>query len=409
MTEMIQNNITIVSCGLGPQDLSDTHRSEIEQADVLAGGKRLLDWFPESGGERVVIGSGAAETAEELIEVSKDRKVVVLASGDALFYGIARLFVQRLAADEITILPNITAAQAAFARFGLPWSSARVFSVHGREKTIPWRRILQTFTSVLYCDNVRTAGVVAKHLIDRRPDCAERKAGILQNIGGEGETIRQDSLANLVDTPHSSPEMLILMPPENENEGSDMPSLSLGLDDAEYAHERSLITHPEVRAVVLAKLRLRPGVLWDLGSASGSVGIEAAGLCEGVCSYCVEKDEARIKQITANAQSQGCDNVKSVQGDILQKLPDLPAPQNVFVGGGGKDIADIVSRSIDLLENGGRLVAASVLAQTQTKLRDVCSEHRLETIEVAVRRGTPLGNSEIMKPDNPVTLFVFEK
>lgn len=407
--KMMLHNITIVSCGLGPQDLTQAHRQAIDSADVLAGGKRLLDWFPESQAERVIIGKDATQTAQYLIKESENRKAVVLASGDALFYGIASLFVQRLPADEVTILPNITAAQAAFARLGLPWSAARVFSVHGRENTVPWRRILQPFTSVVYCDNIRTAAVVAEKLVENCPGSAERKAAVLQNIGGEGEIIKQDTLANLVDMPHASSEMLVLMPAGNENEGSVTPPLSLGLDDADYAHERNLITHPEVRAVVLAKLRLKPGVFWDLGSASGSVGIEAAGLCDGVRSYCVERDEARVEQITANAQSHGCDNVETVQGEILQKLPELPAPRNVFVGGGGKDISDIVARTMDVMETGGRLVAAAVLAQTQTSLLTVCTEHRIETLEIAVRRGKPLGNSEIMKPDNPVTLFVFEK
>jgi precorrin-6B methylase 2 len=36
-------------------------------------------------------------------------------------------------------------------------------------------------------------------------------------------------------------------------------------------------------------------------------------------------------------------------------------------------------------------------------------EYCREIVELEIRRAAPVGPSLIMKPDNPVTLFVFEK
>ena len=58
-----------------------------------------------------------------------------------------------------------------------------------------------------------------------------------------------------------------------------------------YAPERGLITKAEVRAAILASLRLHPGqVLWDIGAGSGSVGLEASLLLAGGRIVAVEKN-----------------------------------------------------------------------------------------------------------------------
>ncbi|MFW5996862.1 MAG: precorrin-6y C5,15-methyltransferase (decarboxylating) subunit CbiE, partial [Lentisphaeria bacterium] len=384
----MKHNLTIVSCGLGPQYLTDVHRQAIESADILAGGKRLLAWFPQSQAERVFIGKNAGQTVDELIKEAERRKVVVLASGDAFFYGIGRLFTTKLATGDYCILPNITAAQAAFAKLGVAWSDASFFSVHGRENTLPWRKILQSSIAVIYCDNIRTAPIVAQQLVENYPGCSERNAVILQDVGGENEQIKQGNLASLVDVSHLSPEMLLLMPPSGADDTAAVcPAMSLGLPDDVYRHERNLITHPEVRAVALAKLRLRPnGVLWDIGAGSGSLGIEATGICANLRVYCFEKKDERVAEIGQNAVVHGCDTLEVVSGDFLTAGDDFPTPDSVFVGGGGRDIEQIIECSMTALQKGGRLVATAVLTDSQERLRKVCPQKRVETLEIAVRR-----------------------
>ena len=56
------------------------------------------------------------------------RSIVVLASGDPLFYGIGAKLVQAFGPERVVIHPNVSSAAAAFARIGQPWQEARVVS-----------------------------------------------------------------------------------------------------------------------------------------------------------------------------------------------------------------------------------------------------------------------------------------
>ena len=60
------------------------------------------------------------------------RRVVVLATGDPLFHGIAGYLCGRLPDLPLEILPNLSTLQVACARLGLPWQDLRVVSGHRR-------------------------------------------------------------------------------------------------------------------------------------------------------------------------------------------------------------------------------------------------------------------------------------
>ena len=98
---MKTGHLTVVSCGLGPGDIGEAHRRAVAEAAVLAGGERLLAWFPAFKGEKVVIEAHARDTADALAKRSEKEKIAVLASGDGLFFGIARLFVARVPAERL--------------------------------------------------------------------------------------------------------------------------------------------------------------------------------------------------------------------------------------------------------------------------------------------------------------------
>ncbi|MFA4943906.1 MAG: precorrin-6y C5,15-methyltransferase (decarboxylating) subunit CbiE [Lentisphaeria bacterium] len=408
---MTTGHLTIIGCGLGPDDLTPRHRQAVEAADLLAGGQRLLAWFPEFPGETIVLDHAAATAAAALAESARRRRVAVLASGDPLFFGIARLFTRLLPPEMVTILPNVSAAQAALARLKLPWHGTRFFSVHGREAPLPWERILRAPSAIVYCDGVRTPQQVAATLVERHPAAASRPAALAADLGAADETLREASLGELARQPAvGTLAMLVLLPPAESAPGAaTAPPLPLGLPDAAYDHEHGLITHPEIRAVALAKLRLRPGVLWDLGAGSGSVAVEAAGLCEGLRAYAVEGKPERCRQIQANAERFGRAGITVIQEDILAAIPRLPPPDAVFIGGGGSQIAEIATAAFAALRPGGVLVAAAILNETRAALAGILAAAESEVLEIAVRRQAPLGHGTMMKPENAVLLAVFAK
>ena len=115
-----------------------------------------------------------------------------------------------------------------------------------------------------------------------------------------------------------------------------------------------MITKPEVRSVVLGKLDLPArGVLWDVGAGSGSVAIEAALAAPGLRVIAVERNHDDAERVLANAAALGA-LVDVVEGAAPAVLDGLPAPDRVFVGGGGLDVLDAC---LAALRPGGRLVA----------------------------------------------------
>lgn len=397
-------SVTLVSCGMGPADLTARHREAVARAGVLAGGRRLLDWFPEFKGEKVVLGAHTAEAVDSLVARSAREQVAVLASGDSLFFGVGRLFAARLPACRLTVLPNVSGAQCALARLCVPWEDARFFTVHGREEPLPWRRILQAPVAVVYADKVRTPAAIASELIRHWPPARLRSAAFAADIGAPSEQCIARPLFELTEHLGGDLTMLVLLPDETLR-----PPIALGEEDSAYAHEAGLITHPELRAVVLSKLRLRPGVLWDIGAGSGSVGVEAAGLCEGLSVFAVEKNEERCAHVAANAAAAGTAGVKVVRGQAPDILTGLPDPHAVFVGGGGVEVAAIVEAAFRRLKPGGSLVASAVMLETRSRLLNCLPQHRAELVELDVRRAKPLGPGHGLEPGNAVALFVFRK
>ncbi len=108
------------------------------------------------------------------------------------------------------------------------------------------------------------------------------------------------------------------------------------VDEASFAHRDGQVTKAEVRAHVLARLAPALGELvWDIGSGSGSVGIECAQF--GAAVVAVERDGESCGRIAANAAARGVE-VAVVHGQAPDVLPALPRPDAVFVGGGGVDV-----------------------------------------------------------------------
>ena len=116
----------------GPRGLSSAALEHIARAQVLAGGKRHLAFFPDWQGERLVISADVQSVVERLKAAYQQHKTVVLASGDPLFYGIGRLLVEAFPKDDLLFLPHVSSVQLAFASIKESWHDACVVSLHGR-------------------------------------------------------------------------------------------------------------------------------------------------------------------------------------------------------------------------------------------------------------------------------------
>ena len=73
----------------GAESLPASLLGRIQEADLLAGGRRHLGYFSTFGGDRLVIGADIQAVVERLRQaLTRRERAVVLASGDPLCYGI---------------------------------------------------------------------------------------------------------------------------------------------------------------------------------------------------------------------------------------------------------------------------------------------------------------------------------
>src|SRR5215218_4737725 len=116
----------------GLAGLTSRARELVAGADVLVGSDGALRLLPEVNAERVRIGSDLGEVTEKLRAHFGTKRIVVVATGDPLFYGVARYLCDRLGKERFEVLPHVSSMQLAFARVKESWEEAYLTSLSGR-------------------------------------------------------------------------------------------------------------------------------------------------------------------------------------------------------------------------------------------------------------------------------------
>lgn len=353
-----KGTVTVVGLGVGPEDLTEAHREAIEAAEVLVGGKRQLAVFAGQSERTWVLGGNPATTLEAVKKEAVGKRVVILASGDPLFFGIGNLAVKVFGPESVLFLPNVTALQKTFARLKLSWNGVRAISVHGRKPMEFFPALADPGCIAIYTDPKNTPDRLAKLLLEF--GMANRKVAVVEEIGSKEEQCWEIDLVTAAEKQFAPLNVMVLYPLE-EQQGT----IRFGLEDDLFKKMKSLITKREARALILAELQLRAeGVMWDVGAGSGSVGIEAVRIAPGLRVYAIERDQSRLEMIQENVQELASFGVKTVQGEAPGILLDLPDPDRVFVGGSGGSLADILKVVEKRLQPGGRVVVSVVTPET---------------------------------------------
>lgn len=382
--------------GIGDDGLSgvtDGARRLIEQAELLVGAEHTLAAVPKSTAEQFVVGANF-DDAVERISASPKRRIVVLASGDPLFYGMARYLCGKLGKDRFDVVPHVSSMQLAFARVKESWEEAYLTDLSRRPLEAVLERIRVAEKVGVFTSEQVPPRALAKALLDRRIDYFF--AYVCENLGSPDERVTQGELAEIAHQDFAPLNVMILV---RKPDVPDRPADQVGRrlfgnpDDAflQSKPKYGLLTPAEVRAIALAQLDLGPmSVVWDVGAGSGSVAVECAQIAAGGTVYAIEMDAQEHALILANAERFGVGNLTPVLGRAPDAWADLPDPDAIFVGGSGREVTRLVEMALSRLRSGGRLVANVGSIENLAGVHDVLNrqsdEVKLWMINIA--RGT---------------------
>jgi len=399
------NPVTIIGVGMTLEDLTAKHLKIIETADILVGGKRLLNLFSESRARKKIIGKDIDGVVNFVRQKMKKEKVVVLASGDPLYFGIGRRLVNAIGAENTRVFPNISSVSAAFARIQEPWDDVRVISLHGRKNEGRLLKALEGENKIaVFTDPKNSPSWLAGRLLENQ--ILNYKICVLEALGSSSEKVNWYTLAEAARMKFADPNMVVLKRSPIGTKAKER--LFLGAPDNWFDHQKGLITKSEIRAITLSKLHLASEhILWDLGAGSGSVAVEAALLIKKGKIFAVEKNSERVTQIKNNKKIFGIGNLAVIQAELPLGLEELPRPDRVFIGGGGKQLKSIITAAAQYLKPKGLMVINTVLIPNVESARATLEKMDFETevIQVQINRSRQMPWAERLEALNPVWII----
>lgn len=401
--------VTIIGMGMSPKDLTNFHLDLIRSADVLVGGKRHLEAFKDTPGKKVAITKKLTTLVNAIKKAMQSKRVVVLASGDPLYYGIGPRMIKALGAQNVVIFPNVNSVAAAFARIGKPWQDVQVVSLHGRgnEQDL-LARLGGTAPVAVFTDPQNNPARIAGLLV--KAQISGYEMWVCEQMGTDHEKVKRYTLRGAARSKFTSPNMVVL-----QRAASAKPTaakLTLGTPDHLFAHERGLITKAEVRTVSLSKLNLAAKhVLWDIGAGSGSVAIEASLFVTRGKIIAIEKNADRVAQIVNNGERFNVANLRVVRAEYPTDPIRLPAPDRIFIGGAGRNLRAVIKAGAARLKKNGRMVINTVLlANIDAAVKALQQAgFTTEVAQVQVSRSKDMPWSARMEAQNPVWIITGQR
>ena len=380
--------VTVIGCdgrAFGPEAME-----ALAAAGTVIGAPRHLSAAPiPETAERIEL----RHLDEALDALSKhEGPAVVLASGDPGFFGIVRA----LRARRITpsVIPAVSSVADAFARIGLDWDDALVVSAHGRDPRKALAAALAHPKAAILTAPGTAAGLA------RDLHAAGKRVYAVELLGTPHERVTEAATHGIKD-----PNVLISL---DEHDTAGPPRWLAGhpgapdawaLPEDAFEHRDSMITKPEVRALVLARLGPAPGrTIWDVGAGSGSVAVECARF--GAWVIAIESDPAQCEKIRRNAERHHV-RLRVHHGRAPEALDGLPPADAVFAGGGDHAVLATAIRLADPETVVVTLAAVDRVAET-TALLD---QHRYqaEGVQLQASRLQPLpGGNHRLAAQNPV-------
>lgn len=409
--------ITLAGIGMGnPDCLTKEVERAIAEADILLGADRMI------AGYQPKIEKMPYYTSEQIIpyleKMSKgtvgrdDIKTVILFSGDTGFYsGCQKLYDALLRAvndgrlqADVTVMPGISSVAYLAACMGENYQDAVICSMHGKELPDLAKKIRKGKRLFLLMSGLKDVHKLGKLLLNAGLTECTVTAGyqlsypeqrIMELRPEECMQLQEDGLY-----------ICCIKNPDPERK-----TLTHGRKDGEFIRDKVPMTKEEVREVSICKLKLYEGaVVYDIGSGTGSVAAEIAGLSDEIKVFAVEYKEEAVSLIAQNKEKFGLDNIEIVSGKAPDGLEELPVPTHAFIGGSSGRMKEILS-ALYQKNSQMRVVINAISMETICEIKEVLSAFPIQNedvVQIQASRAKRVGTYHLMQAENPVWICSFD-
>ena len=342
--------------------------SVISKGKVFSGGKRhheiMANYLPANSLwiDITVPLSGVFEQYKQFDDI------VIIASGDPLFYGFAATVQRECPECEITVYPWFNSLQMLAHRMCLPYQDMRVVSLTGR----PWDKFDEAIIngeSLIGCltDRNKTPNAIWKRMQEYGYDNYKMTVG--ENLGNENEEHVGEFC---MDREYSLPNCVILQKTADRNRPFGIPEQEFHLLNGRV----NMITKMPIRLLSLSMLDLRyKHSFWDVGFCTGSVSIEAKLQFPYLNVTAFEIREEGRELMQQNSRKFGTPGITTVIGDFLeQDLSLYPAPDAIFIGGHGGRLKEMIMRLKSVMSPTCDIVFNSVSEDSKLLFEEGISE-----------------------------------
>ena len=414
--------IAVVGIGLdGAAGLNRKTNKIVNGADVLAGSKRHLDYFPEHAGKKLELNNLSVGLDAIAKLAAAGLEIAIITSGDPLFFGLGRLLLEHFESSALSFYPHLSSIQIAFNLLQIPWQDACLISAHGRSTEALTKALKQGHQKIaVLTDGRHHPGAIARLFLALELPISY-SFYICENLGAATEKVSHypqstiEHLSQLEPDEFAKLNVLVLIREQQEEDLNLAELPAIGIPDnyfSSFTDRPGLMTKKEIRLAILGELALQPQqIVWDIGAGTGSVAVEIARLCPTSQIFAVEKTGLGSTLVTKNSQRFQVNNITSINGKAPDVLFDLPECDRIFIGGSGGKIVSILSVCDRKLKDRGLIVLAFATIEYQLEalswLKDNNWQYRL--LQLQISRSTPVAHLTRLTPLNPVTIITAHK
>jgi len=387
------NRINIIGINPGKK-FNDNELLCIENSDVIFAGKRNIELLNNIKKDKIEI-KDMKNFLFNLNEYFKNNKVItIIASGDPLFYGIGKLIINNFDKKFIDIFPNISTLQMAMAKIKEDYNNIKVISLHGREIKGLAQKINSYDKIFIFTDKINNPSYIAKYLIDFNLN--NFIIYVFENLGYANEKIGIYNLEDIINLNFSDLNVIFLKRYKKN---------IINFDDENFIKKNNNITKKEIRSIDISEMNIIDGyTIWDIGSGSGSISIEASYINKNGKIYSIEKEKESYNNIIKNMKNFSTDlNVINGEApEILYKIND--DPDIVFIGGSSNKLEEIIDYSYKRLKNNGIIIVNTttienmIISYNKIKRFDI----KLSIKQINISRSVDINKLTRFKPLNQI-------